>query len=132
GRLLVSAIDVTKPSPNPVLSQYQRSLIGYARSDCFQPLTAVSLEALRSLFFDTRIMTKLRAQAAVGGQPALMVMDADPNTFLLVGDQKSPQREQAEIVFTFPAPVAISGLVLMPRQNHREHEGDIRDYSVEV
>jgi hypothetical protein len=25
------------------------------------------------------------------------------------------------------APVTISGLVLMPRQNHREHEGDIRE-----
>ena len=26
----------------------------------------------------------------------------------------------------------MSGLVLMPRQNHREHEGDIREYIVQV
>jgi hypothetical protein len=26
----------------------------------------------------------------------------------------------------------MSGLVLMPRQNHREHEGDIREYMVQV
>ena len=32
----------------------------------------------------------------------------------------------------FPAPVAVSGLMLMPRQNHREHEGDIREYMVQV
>jgi hypothetical protein len=41
-------------------------------------------------------------------------------------------REPLEIALTFPAPVAMSGLVLMPRQNHREHEGDIREYSVQV
>ena len=26
----------------------------------------------------------------------------------------------------------MSGLVLMPRQNHREHEGDIREYVIQV
>jgi beta-galactosidase len=26
----------------------------------------------------------------------------------------------------------MTGLLLMPRQNHREHEGDIREYSVQV
>jgi len=133
GRLLVSAIDVTNPnSPNPVLQQFRKALIKYARSDCFQPTTAVSSEALRSLFFDTRIMNKLHAKASEGGQPAGMVIDGDPNTFLLVGDQKSPAREQVDITIEFPAPVPMSGLVLMPRQNHREHEGDIKDYVVEV
>ena len=61
-----------------------------------------------------------------------MVIDGDPNTFLLVGDQKAPAREQVDIVINFPAPVPMSGLVLMPRQNHREHEGDIKDFSVQV
>jgi beta-galactosidase len=28
--------------------------------------------------------------------------------------------------------VTMSGVVLMPRQNHREHEGDIRGYSIQV
>jgi len=132
GRLLVSAIDVTKPSNNPVLERYRQALVVYARSDCFQPVTAVSLEALRSLFFDTRIMVKLRAQATVGGISAGVVIDGDPNTFLLVGDQKSSAREQVDIVINFPAPVTMSGVLLMGRQNHREHEGDIKDFSIEV
>jgi F5/8 type C domain. len=133
GRLLVSAIDITNPnSPNPVLQQFRKALIKYARSDCFQPTTAVSREALGSLFFDTRIMNKLHAKASVGGEPAGMVIDGDPNTFLLVGDQKSPAREQVDITIEFPAPVPMSGMVLMPRQNLREHEGDIKDYVVEV
>ena len=132
GRLLVSAIDVTRQTANPVQQQFRKALINYVRSDCFQPNVAVSREAFRSLFFDTRIMNKLRAQASVSGEPANMVIDGDPNTFLLVGNQKNPTHDQVEIVVTFPAPVAMSGLVLMPRQNHREHEGDIREFVVEV
>jgi len=133
GRLLVSAVDITKTSTsNPVLYQLRSALVNYARTDCFQPNVSVSREAMRSLFFDTRIMSKLRAQASVGGQPAGMVIDGDPNTFLLAGDQKAPAREQVDIVINFPAPVPMSGLVLMPRQNHREHEGDIKDFSVQV
>jgi hypothetical protein len=133
GRLLVSAVDVTRPATtNPVLYQLRESLMTYARSDCFQPSVEVSTAALRGLFFDTRIMSKLRAQASMGGQAAGMVIDGDPNTFLLVGDQRSAARGQAEIVVSFPNAVPISGLVLMSRQNHREHEGDIKDYTVQI
>ena len=42
------------------------------------------------------------------------------------------QREQAELTITFPAPVAMSGVVLMPRQNSREHEGEIKECTVSV
>jgi hypothetical protein len=41
-------------------------------------------------------------------------------------------RDQVNTTINFPAPVAMSGLVVMPRQNHREHEGDIREYTVQV
>ena len=133
GRLLVSAIDVTRTSDaNPVLSQLRNSLVYYAKSDCFQPNVAVPRESLRSLFFDTRIMAKLQARATVGEESAAQVIDGDPNTYLLVGDQKAPAREQVDVVVTFPAPVNMAGVVLMPRQNHREHEGEIREYSIQI
>jgi hypothetical protein len=35
-------------------------------------------------------------------------------------------------MISFPNAVSFSGLVIMPRQNHREHEGDIREYSIEI
>jgi hypothetical protein len=128
GRLLISAIDVTKPSEsNPVLGQLRNSLITYANSTCFQPNVGVDIEDLRSMFFDTRIMSKLGARAEVGGATANNVIDGDPNTFVLVGSQRNPAREQAEITVSLNAPTTISGVVLMPRQNHREHEGDIRE-----
>jgi hypothetical protein len=131
GRLMVSAIDVTKETDsNPVARQLRRSLLNYMVSDCFMPNVAVTREQMRSLFFDTKIMKKLGAVAQVEGQPAGPAIDGDPNTFVLVGDQKAPIREQADITISFPAPVTMAGLVLMPRQNHREHEGDIREYVV--
>jgi hypothetical protein len=87
---------------------------------------------MRSLFFDTRIMKKLGAVAQVNGAPANAAVDGDPNTFILVGDQRGQMREQVDLLVTLNAAVPISGVVLMPRQNHREHEGDIRAYVLQV
>ena len=36
------------------------------------------------------------------------------------------------ITVTFPAPVSVSGLALMPQQNEMHHNGDIRQYTVQV
>jgi len=133
GRLLVSSIDVTKANDsNPVLGALRSSLLYYARSDCFQPNVAVYPEQMRTLFFDTLVMKKLGAVAQIGGTSASNLIDGDPNTFVMTGNQKDELREPADIVITFPAPVAMAGVVLMPRQNHREHEGDIRDYVLQV
>jgi beta-galactosidase len=133
GRLLVSAFDVTNPAnSNPVARQLRRSLLQYMGSDCFQPQVNIFPEQMRSLLFDTRIMKKLGAVAQIDGASANNAIDGDPNTFVRVGDQRAQIRDQADVVITFPRPVAMSGLVLMPRQNHREHEGDIREYAVQA
>ncbi|MCM3872765.1 MAG: discoidin domain-containing protein, partial [Pyrinomonadaceae bacterium] len=133
GHLLVSAFDVTNPnSSNPVTRQLRYALLKYARSDCFQPQISVTREQMRGLLFDTRIMQKLGAAAQMGSAPANAAIDGDPNTFVSVGDPRGQMREEADITITFPATIAMSGVVLMPRQNHREHEGDIRAYVVQV
>lgn len=133
GRLLVSAIDVTRQSDiNPVLVQLRNSLLWYMNTDCFQPTVGVLPEQLATLFFDTKVMSKLGAKATVGGAPANIAIDGDPNTFLLVGNQSDPARDQVELSIDFPTTVAMSGFVIMPRQNHREHEGDIREYSIQI
>jgi hypothetical protein len=133
GKLLVSAIDVTKPNDaNPVARQLKYSLMNYMSTDCFHPRVAISPAMIRSLFFDTRIMKKLGAIAQAGGEPTPLLLDGDPNTFFMAGNRNANTREPVEIVVTFAAPAPMTGLVLMPRQNHREHEGDIREYSVQV
>ena len=133
GRLLISAFDIASPtSGNPVLRQLRYSLLKYARSDCFQPTVHVLPRQVRGLFFETRIMRRLGAVAEVNGAPAGSAIDGDPNTFMLVGSQDDPVRDQVDLKIKFEAPVAMAGLVLMSRQNHREHEGDIRGYAVQV
>jgi hypothetical protein len=133
GKLLVSAIDVSRANAeNPVTRQLRYSLLNYMASDCFQPNVPVTGGEMRSLLFDTAIMKKLGATAQLNGVPAAAAIDGDPNTFVTTGDQSAPMREPGELTVTFPAPVAISGVVLMPRQNHREHEGEIRECVVSV
>ncbi|MBC8030890.1 MAG: discoidin domain-containing protein [Pyrinomonadaceae bacterium] len=133
GRLLVSAFDVTNPTEsNPVAKQLRNALLRYAKSDCFQPNVPLRPEQMRGLFFDTRIMKKLGAAAEVEGASANNLIDGDPNTFVLAGDRLAETREQVDIMIRFRAPVAMAGVVLMPRQSHREHEGDIRAYAVQV
>ena len=133
GRLLVSSFDVSNPtSGNPVMRQLRYGLLKYARSDCFQPQVSVAPEQVRSLLFDTQIMKKLGAVAEVDGASANAAIDGDPNTFFVVGDQSAPMREQVDLKITLSAPATMSGVVLMSRQNHREHEGDIRGYVLQV
>jgi hypothetical protein len=133
GKLLISAFDVANPmSGNAVARQLRYSLLRYAQSDCFLPTVHVLPSQVRSLFFETRIMKRLGAVAEVNGAPAGSAIDGDPNTFMLIGSQDDPIREQVDLKIKFAEPVAMAGLVLMSRQNHREHEGDIRGYAVQV
>jgi len=133
GKLLVSAIDVSRPNiANPVARQLRYSLLNYMASDCFQPNVPIFPAEMRSLLFDTQIMKKLHATAELDGVPASAAIDGDPNTYVSTGDQSAPMREAAELTITFPAPVAMSGVVLMPRQNHREHEGEISECVISV
>ena len=132
GRLLVSSADLeTDLDSRPVARQLRKSLLDYMASAKFNPRVAVSAENFRQLFFDTRIMKKLGATAKANGEAANAI-DGDPNTFWLAGDQKQKERQTQELTISFPNPVKFSGLVLMPRQNHREHEGDIREYSIQI
>jgi hypothetical protein len=133
GKLLVSSFDV-QGDENAVAAQLRKSLLEYMASVRFQPRVAVPLTQIEKLFFDTRIMSRLGAEVSAAGGPqnaAANVIDGDPNTFWLAGDAKS-ERVAQDLTVTFPGPVSFSGLMLMPRQNHREHEGDIREYEISV
>lgn len=146
GRLIVSAIDLTSGLSNPVSRQLRASLLSYMKSDRFKPAVELTGGQLRSYLFDTRIMHKLGAEPIDRGL-ASNAIDGDPNTAWFSG---RPHRRNAEtrrrgvpefmqipshgypheLSYRFPRAVAFSGLVLMPRQDHREHLGDIRAYTV--
>ncbi len=130
GKLFVSSADLENDLENRIAArQLRRSILDYMAGDRFDPKIAIDPATFRSILFPTRIMLRLGALTDVKEQ--VLAFDGDPNTFWIAGDQKSDRRNQ-EIMLRFPKPVAFSGLVLMPRQNHRDHEGDIREYSFSV
>jgi beta-galactosidase len=136
GRLMVSGADLESSlDARPAARQLRRSLLDYMRSRRFEPAVSVSAAELRGLLFDTRIMHKLGAEASgesLPSNPAANAVDGDPNTFWLAGDAKKSLKHPHALTVAFPAPISVSGLVIMSRQNHREHEGDIRGYVVEA
>ena len=111
--------------------QLRRSLLSYMASPEFDPKSSLTPEQIESLFFDTRIMKRLGATVTRTGDAANAI-DGDPNTFWIAGDPRSATRQNQEFTISFPNAVSFSGIVIMPRQNHREHEGDIRDYAIQI
>ena len=132
GKLTVCSVDLNNDS-NPGARQLRRSLLDYMAGEKFQPPTEISMADFEGLHFNTRIMRQLAASAEADGRNANAIIDGDPNTFWSSADARgnSPKYPHALTVH-FPQPVAMNGLVLMPRQNQREHQGDIHDYTIQA
>ena len=131
GRLMVASPDLeTNLDQRIVARQLRKSVLDYMASDSFNPQTAISAADFRKALFDTLVMKKLAAKASGGNNPAYAI-DGDPNTFWSAGTQAAPRTPQT-LTVSFAAPASFSGLVLMPRQNHRDHEGDVREYLIET
>ena len=132
GKLMVASADLTTDlDKRTAARQLRRSLLNYMASAEFKPKTALTTKQIESLFLDTRIMKRLSATATATGDAANAI-DGDPNTFWIAGDPRAAARQNQELTINFPNTVSFSGIVVMPRQNHREHEGDIREYSIEI
>jgi hypothetical protein len=132
GKLLVCSSDLNANS-SPVAQQLRRSLLDYMASEKFQPSVEISAGDFDSLHFNTRIMRALGATATADGRRANELVDGDPNTFWSSADLRgNGPKPPHEIGISFAQPVAMKGLLLMPRQNHREHQGDIREFKLET
>jgi len=132
GRLVVSTFDLaSRLDERPAARQLRRSVLDYMASSAFAPGTALEPGALDAVLFDSRIMHKLGARAS-GWPDAANVVDGDPNTLSLVPGKGEGPRPQPPLTIAFAAPVPFDGLVLMPRQNHRDHEGDVREWRIEA
>lgn len=122
GRLMACSIDIEKDlGKRPVARQFRRSVLDYMASGAFEPKVEVKPEQLGTFLFDTAVMRKLGASG-----PAEL-LDGDPNTFW----QGGPGRPQV-VTVDFKDTVPMTGVVLMPRQNHRDHQGDIREYGIGI
>jgi beta-galactosidase len=129
GKLLVCAADLNS---SPVAQQLRRSLLDYMGGHQFAPRTEISVADFEGLHFNSRIMRALGATATANGRRANEIVDGDPNTSWSSADARgNGPKGPHEIRISFPQPVAMRGLLLMPRQNQREHQGDIREYKLE-
>ena len=129
GKLLVCAADLTGDlAKHPAARALRDSLVSYAAGPKFTPAVAVSPRSLAGILADTRIMAKLNARAEGGAAAAI---DGDPNTFWLSGGPKGPRHPHV-LEIHFAKAVPMDGCTVMPRQNHRDHEGDIREYRLEA
>jgi hypothetical protein len=83
-------------------------------------------------------MRKLGATVQAPGDNANALIDGDPNTYWSAGEPPRGRGRSMtalrphEVVIHFPKPVEMTGLALMPRQNDRDHQGDIRGYVIAV
>ena len=134
GRLLVCSLDLASHlESRPTARQLRTSLLSYAAGEQFQPAVTLTQEQLRGLWFDTRVMRKLAATASAAGTGAEAVLDGDPNTCWTIGGGKGDTvKPPHDLTITFPTPVAFSGIILMNRQNDRDHLGDIRGYTLQA
>ena len=116
----------------PAAKQLRQSLLSYMESDWFQPKASISADNFLALHFDTRIMHRLGATATADGAPARELVDGDPNTYWASADARGQSTPHPHtIIVRFKNAVSMRGLILMPRQNHREHQGDINEYRLE-
>jgi hypothetical protein len=131
GKLLVSSADLENNLDERIVARtLRKSILNYMASAKFNPQVLLAPENFRAVLFDTRVMKKLGAKVLTAGDSANAI-DGDPNTFWLAGDAKKDRQNQ-ELTISFPNAVSFSGFIVMPRQNHREHEGDVREYSIQV
>lgn len=133
GKLLVSSADLENDLKTRIVArQLRKSILDYMASQKFNPQVSASPANFREVLFDTRVMKKLDAKVNAAGIDAANAIDGDPNTFWIAGTQKDVSRQNQELTLEFPKAVSFSGLTIMPRQNHRDHEGDIREYSIQT
>jgi beta-galactosidase len=131
GKLLVCAADLNA-NPSPVAQQLRRSLLDYMAGKKFQPKTKISAADFESLHFNTRIMRALGAAATADSRRANEIIDGDPNTSWSSADARGNGPKPPHVIrISFPQPVEMNGLMLMSRQNQREHQGDIREFTLE-
>lgn len=138
GKLMVCSADLASDlDKRPVARQLRHSLLEYMSSEKFDPVVEVTPAAIRRFLFDNRTMSKLGAVAKANsespGNPAANAIDGNPNTYWLAGGGRDRRtRHPYELTIDFADRVPMNGLLCMARQNHRAHEGDIREYVIEV
>ena len=123
GRLMMTSINLEQDTPQA--AALKKSILSYMKSDAFEPQRQVSWKQLSSLFEMNDIMKELGAK--IDDDSLSACLDGNPQTFVrLTGGYPY------SFIIQTPQKHNISGILYMPRQNHREHEGELRSYCIEA
>jgi len=156
GRLLVCSADLKKDLEKRYAArQLLYSFLQYMDSEEFQPRVMITEKELGGFLFDTTIMERLHANIRVteglpegnagveeemhtgraARQPVFNVvsnlLDGDPNTYWLAGGKYGGQYPFT-LEITIEEPTMVRGLLVVPRQNHRDREGAVKRYEIWV
>lgn len=122
-RLMMTSINLEQDTPQA--AALKKSILSYMKSDAFEPQGQVSWKQLSSLFEINDVMKELDAK--IDDDSLSACLDGNPQTFVrLTGGYPY------SFIIQTPQKHDISGILYMPRQNHREHEGELRSYLIEA
>lgn len=123
GRLMMTSINLEQDTPQA--AALKKSILSYMKSDAFEPQGQVSWKQLSSLFEINDVMKELGAK--IDDDSLSACLDGNPQTFVrLTGSYPY------SFIIQTTQKHNISGILYMPRQNHREHEGELRSYCIEA
>ena len=123
GRLMMTSINLEQDTPQAAV--LKKSILSYMKSDAFEPQGQVSWKQLSSLFEINDVMRELGAK--IDDDSLSACLDGNPQTFVrLTGGYPY------SFIIQTTQKHNISGIIYMPRQNHREHEGELCSYLIEA
>lgn len=137
GRLLVvSACLEGEFEKRPAAWSLKKAILNYAASDEFCPETELCAEMIEKRLFPNNRMRKLGAQYKPENQPdgGLSVKnlhalyEENPDTSVWIEQENYP----ISVDIHFPEKISASGLLLVPDQKDRMHEGCVKDYVISV
>ncbi len=123
GRLMMTSMNLEQDTPQA--AALTKSILSYMKSDAFEPQGQVSWKQLLSLFEMNDVMKELGAK--IDDDSLSACLDGNPQTFVrLTGGYPY------SFIIQTTQKHNISGILYMPRQNHREHEGELQSYCIEA
>ena len=132
GALLIVTADLCHDlETRPAARLLKKSLMAYAASPVFNPETEVAEEVLKKAFFPRHIMKEYGVKARLiqdGEVDLTSLLDGNPNTFVSGPHFRYP----FTLMLESERKIVLKGVLYMPRQNEREHKGDIKGCRVEA
>lgn len=125
GSLLIVTADIdTNLDERVSARQLRKSLFEYVYSEDFKPTCMVTTKDLLDSFYQRNIMQDYGVKVK---EEYKNVIDGSPNTMYIKEDAYplTIDMETAKEVY-------IKGMLYMPRQNNREHKGDIKGVKIEA